>query len=254
MITANALRALSKEQRAKEARNTLKLMEAQFAREIDVSIKGTCVETEATCEVFTRPTQKVVLAPMDTVSALFEHSQGKSTLLNFASFRHPGGGFLKGACAQEESLCHMSTLYPVLAAQLQFYEVNQCHYNGGLYADRLLYSPGIVFTDGRHIKNAGVITCAAPNVSAFRGGIERVEQAYSARLHLVLQVAEKYQTETLILGAWGCGVFGNDTYFVASAMKAAIAIEGFPKVVFAVPHGRDLNYDIFLSVLQEVLG
>ena len=39
---------------------------------------------------------------------------GNSTLLNFASFKNPGGMFLKGSPAQEEALCHNSILYPIL--------------------------------------------------------------------------------------------------------------------------------------------
>ena len=45
-------------------------------------------------------------------------------ILNFASAKNPGGGFLRGSMAQEESICYVSTLYHSLI-QSDMYEINK---------------------------------------------------------------------------------------------------------------------------------
>ena len=46
-------------------------------------------------------------------------------VMNFANALHIGGGFLKGARAQEEALCHESILYNVLKEFPRYYEWNK---------------------------------------------------------------------------------------------------------------------------------
>ena len=91
----------------------------------------------------------VIIAPTDTVSAIFQYTSeqdGKIAALNFASYKHPGGMFIKGSSAQEESLCHASFLYNVLKEfEDSYYKENRKNLNRSLYTNKALYSPNIKF-------------------------------------------------------------------------------------------------------------
>jgi uncharacterized protein (TIGR02452 family) len=78
------------------------------------------------------------------------HADGRQeavACLNFASAKNPGGGFLRGADAQEESLARASALYACLRAAPDFYAFHRAQ--GDLrYSDRVIYFPGVpVFRD-----------------------------------------------------------------------------------------------------------
>jgi uncharacterized protein (TIGR02452 family) len=47
---------------------------------------------------------EIVTKNCSTIEAIVEEENGKICVLNFASAKNPGGGFLGGASAQEESL------------------------------------------------------------------------------------------------------------------------------------------------------
>jgi uncharacterized protein (TIGR02452 family) len=73
---------------------------------------------------------------------LSKNSQSKQCcLLNFASAKNPGGGFLGGSQAQEESLARSSGLYACLKGN-KMYSINKQLKSNGLYSDCLIYSPG----------------------------------------------------------------------------------------------------------------
>ena len=166
-------------------------------------------------------------------------------LLNFASARNPGGGFLNGAKAQEEDVTRCSGLYPCLLAQPLYYGVNRSQHSM-LYTDHIIYSPDVPFFRVRNREFieepfvASVITAPAPNAGQHRrkkGGEDEIEVALRRRAAYVLAVCEAEGHRNVLLGAWGCGVFRNDPNLVASAFEDALGgrfAGAFDRVVFAV--------------------
>ncbi|WP_229839907.1 TIGR02452 family protein [Streptomyces brasiliensis] len=173
---------------------------------------------------------------------------GPVAVLNFASARNPGGGFLNGAQAQEEALCRGSALYTCLLRSPQFYDHHRAH-RDPFYTDRVIHSPAVpVFRDdkGRLLHEpytAGFLTSAAPNAGVvLRTAPERAAQlpgALAVRAERVLETAAAHGYRRLVLGAWGCGVFRNDPAQVAGAFLGLLGPGGrfarsFEHVVFGV--------------------
>lgn len=206
---------------------------------------------------------KIATVRMTTVDAAFEEAKaGRDTricLLNFASYKEPGGMFMQGSMAQEESLCHASVLYLVLASDRvmgMFYNKHGKMLNRALYHSDLLYSPDVLFflQSEKKGRRFDVITCAAPNKKTAQryNGVSdgEVEQAMYHRIDSILYTAWKEGAEVLILGAFGCGVFGNDLSSVSSQFKELLSgkYRGcFRRAVFAVPDERS-----FLT-MKEIL-
>jgi uncharacterized protein (TIGR02452 family) len=152
--------------------------------------------------------------------------------LNFASAKNPGGGFLSGSQAQEESLARASGLYSTLQTQPDFYTFHRQQATSA-YSDRVIYSPHVpVFRDDEgnllaESWKSSFITAAAVNAGAVRknepteaGNIISLMQR---RAKMVLAVAALHGYEALVLGAWGCGVFQNDPTAIAKIFAAALS-------------------------------
>lgn len=185
-----------------------------------------------------------------TLEALVRVSRdGHVACLNFASARNPGGGFLGGAQAQEESLARSSALYACQLTQMSHYERNR-HQRSLLYLDLAIWSPLVPFfrdDDGAWLGApvlASVITCAAPNAGALNRNttVDDLRATLERRGRFVLDIARHHAVDTLVLGAWGAGVFRNDPVMVAAMFEQLLAGDFagvFGKVVFAVigtPH------------------
>ncbi|WP_079408144.1 TIGR02452 family protein [Streptomyces sp. 3211] len=167
-------------------------------------------------------------------------------VLNFASARNPGGGYIRGAKAQEEALCRASALYETLLEAPEYYEIHRAE-RSTFYTDRVIHSPGVpVFRDDRGGLletpfRAGFLTSPAPNAGTIRRQeperVAEIPGALARRAELVLEVAAVHGYRRLVLGAWGCGVFRNDPEQVAEAFRGLLAgrFAGvFERVVFGI--------------------
>ncbi len=155
----------------------------------------------------------------------------KVLVLNLASATEPGGRTRKGASAQEEDLCRRSSLLVSLESgnAKKYYDYN-------VALKTRMGSHGIVMSHNVEIiKDAAhktlaepfpitVMTCAAPMVRMGLEGMteDEYEDMLETRIRGMLTVAAHENYRHLILGAFGCGVYGNDAKIVAKLFYKAI--------------------------------
>ncbi len=179
-------------------------------------------------------------------------------LLGFASARNVCGGFLNGARSQEEDLARSSGLYVCLRTQPDYYTINR-EQDSLLYTDHIIYSPYVPFfreTNRALLEHpfiASIITAPAPNTGQFlrqqQGTHTEVEDTLRQRAHHILAIAQHHSHRNLLLGAWGCGVFGNEPALVARIFGDLLTQDEFTgyfdRVIFGIydrtPQQHTLN-------------
>lgn len=189
-----------------------------------------------------------------------EDTETLLTVLNFASYKKPGGMFVTGSNAQEESLCHASNLYNIISNEKfkdGFYGLHQSKVPP-TYDNDLIYTPDVIFmdVDDKYFHGqvkVNVITCAAPNRNAAKKYFSMDDDVISAamkdRIDHVLFAEYDWQQKhnekrVLILGAFGCGVFMNKIDETAEFFKELIETKYgkvFDEIVFAIPDNRTFN-------------
>jgi uncharacterized protein (TIGR02452 family) len=182
--------------------------------------------------------------------------------LNFASAMNPGGGFLTGARAQEESLVRSSGLFACLVDN-PMYDFHRTQ-GDAMYTSYAIYSPDVpVFRtdDGELLDEpwlCSFITAAAPNVrDMFHRSPDvmgEIRRAFKERIHKVLTIAAIHDHPAIVLGAWGCGAFGNDCADVAPLFAEALGgvFQGaFSRVIFAITDWSEEGR--FIGPFQNVL-
>lgn len=236
--------------RANEAKRHTEQMAARYGREIERSLAGVRrVEAPVRSEVEGCVPEVTVMAA-DAVAAILETGRGRAefcdlAVLDFASFVNPGGGYIRGAWAQEEALCAESFLYNVLEKQGDWYGENRRrNINCELYRNRGLVVPKVRFTREKLHAYADVLVVAAPNARRSRQEYhvkdEVLVRAMRERIRFALDVVDALGHKKVVLGAWGCGVFGWEADVVAELFREELAAgaHGVEQVVFAVPRDR----------------
>jgi hypothetical protein len=140
-----------------------------------------------------------------------------------------------------------------------------------LYSSNMIYSPHVpVFRNGTDMTllpqpyTVSVISSCAVNYNTgmFHKNLSKHDKLYAlhvmqSRALRVLQVAAHKRIDTLVLGAWGCGVFKNEPKEVAKAFQVALNhpdMDGrFRRVVFAIPDEPAASSNGFAYVFDKTL-
>ena len=218
---------------------------------------------------------KIIVSKKRSFEAASAYKGKHISVLNFASATNPGGGVTKGASAQEECLCRISTLYKCISAS----EITEAFHKKHRYALKtgemdFLYNDDCIQTCDVTIfksdsKNpvllpekewfdVNVISCAAPNLRCmsqhnkhWKKNVTDQEllDIYKKRINRVLDIASCAKSDVIILGAFGCGAFANPPELVAKAMHVAIDEHKYDfatieLAIYCSPRDT-LNYEVF---------
>ena len=217
---------------------------------------------------------QIRISQLRSFEAAAQYQGQHVAVLNFASATTPGGGVEKGASAQEEALCRVSTLYPCLKDHKMwkcFYALHRSSCDA-LHNDDVIYTPKVLVLkdDDFNILNnpffVDVITCAAPNLrekpsnsynqdDGCRAIIsdEDLLALHEQRAKKILAAAVNNEADVLVLGAFGCGAFRNNPYVVAQAYRNILPLfrNYFKVIEFAVYCRADdlSNFQAFSTIL-----
>lgn len=260
MLKKHKSQTKARERRQQLARETLEIItsgSSSVAKSIEDSVNATQSFSEAA--VIPKPlpieggyatTFSVInTTTLDAARMLLNNNPNEEVaVLNFASAKNPGGGFIRGSMAQEESLALHSGMYATLQHDAMYDHHRTM--KGGVYTDWCIYSPKVpVFRDemtGELLETSwsmSMITSPCLNrstmVKTCKISHSELHRAIRKRMVRFLDVLAAHHVGNLVLGAWGCGVFGNDPNMVASIFREVLTTKAqfrnrWRKVVFAV--------------------
>ncbi len=199
---------------------------------------------------------------LDATRDLIAEGHEDVLCLNFASAKNPGGGFLGGSQAQEESIARSTGLYNCQNKCFEYYEVNR-QTKSCIYTDYMIYSPFVPIIKNEagvnlnKLTHCGIITAPAVNTGVVKRNepkkVVQIEEVMKRRIRKVLSISLENNHKTIVLGAWGCGVFQNDPKEIASYFKEVIEADfknKFRKIVFAI-YSRDKR---FINAFYDEFG
>lgn len=202
-------------------------------------------------------------------------ASGRVAVLNMASNISPGGGWRKGARAQEEALCYRSSLYLSLHKRYYPWKQRQGIYTpdvviirSDMASGHKLLMPDVKAEDLPVVSVLSIAALRRPPVDNIKidtpnGTVDRVvyskpsdRELTKIKMRLCLRMAARRGHGLLVLGALGCGAFRNPPKEVANCWLEVLRENEFrggwwEEIWFAVFDKRNEGN---LEVFEEVLG
>lgn len=194
-------------------------------------------------------------------------------ILNLASRISPGGGYHKGTSAQEECLCHMSTLsqsiYQFGSEKYKHIRESGVNVVPGVYPMDIrfggVYSPCVTFfrhnADSYYALRNETFDCAVITVASLsnreKNDYTNDERIYfddagcltvegreieTDKIRTIYRIALENGHDSMVLGAFGCGVYHLHSDEVAGIFRSVLDEpefkNRFKKLVFAIYEGK----------------
>ena len=204
----------------------------------------------------------------DTVDTACELKRGglNPLVLNLASELNPGGGWSNGSLAQEECIFIRSTYDLSLNSRHNLDPGRKWSYPipllGGIYSpDVLIFRSGVneqyriwKFKEWVYLDFVAVAALRRPKLTPAGRLTDHDAEVTKAKIRTILRIAWQTGHSTLLLGALGCGAFGNSPQHIAELFKVVFNEEEFlgrfDQIHFAIlDSSREANYEVFSDVL-----
>lgn len=255
-----------RERLKKQAEKHNKLMEEKYSDEINRIISTSVVYDDLGkngIKSVTIPKDgnnniKFSLVDSDILSAAINLKKDNVGILNFASYKYPGGGYINGTAFSEEILCHNSVLYQVLKEfDNTYYNINQAHLNKELFENRALFLQDVLFIKNGKEYKFNILNCSAPNFGLASKNYKINERenlsVLAERIEFIIKIFAEQECRDIVLGNWGCEIFKQKpanvaNLFIQFAKKYS---SYFDNVIFAVPKSTLNNdYDEFKKMVK----
>jgi len=211
-----------------------------------------------------------IFSNQDTISAAYDNDV--DVIVNFANRRQPGGiGLCFYGGSQEESLVRQSNLIYGIDPKYNNGLKSQQEKELGKHAKHHIPYYGAIYTAGTTFldksgepkeKKLDVVSCAAVDLRKnsdeakfYKGNIEMINRVNRAKIDAMLAAALNFGKRKIVLGAFGCGAFKNDTKTIANLFKEALDTtfkNKFETVVFAIKEkqGKEEKLQVFKDVFK----
>lgn len=182
-----------------------------------------------------------------TAAEVLHKRGGRVAILNMASCFQPGGGVLKGTTAQEEFLCARTTLYPAL--RHEFYRLPEISaiYTRDTLVFRNAAGDDLPKSEYYHVDVVSAAMLRQPELIE-RDGVrtwadEGNREIVLSKMRYVMRALIMNGCQRVVLGAWGCGAYGNPLEEVADLWKTVLIggrrgmkehWSGIEEIVFAI--------------------
>lgn len=196
-------------------------------------------------------------------------------VLNMASYKEPGGRWKNGASAQEEAIFLRSTYDLSLSDPFKFDKERYWNYpleiTSGIYSpDVLIFRKGmkddyevLEWKDCKFLNFVAVAALKKPKLSIGERGRREMNQhdvnITAEKIRTILRISLVNNHHHVLLGAFGCGAYGNPSWQIAelffSILKEPEFYNRFSYIDFAIldTNPSENNYEIFRGCLGKFL-